>query len=124
MLGDVMPVETQILQENDVVLYKFSDPLDLAEFGNLTLEQRPHIYDRATKPVNVIVDSTEVTKIPTHTMYLLLQGDEIRHPMGGSVVVVNNGIFGNLFALAVSKLFAGKISFVETMEEALQVTHV
>jgi hypothetical protein len=83
-----MPTEVEVLKNGRVLLYRYSDPLDLEAWRVLMAEMRP-LYDQATSPIHMICELSGLTKIPPNFINFVIFGStNLRHPKLGHIVAI------------------------------------
>lgn len=112
-----MPIEAQLLQDCQVILYRVSDPFDLAEFGQTIKDRYEAFYAHNDQPIPTIIDLSQLSLIPTNTINFMLSSLSHR-PIDGPVVVIRNDKFTSMIVLAVRKIFTGRMPIVRTLEQA------
>ncbi|MBI1279644.1 MAG: hypothetical protein GC179_16065 [Anaerolineaceae bacterium] len=82
--------------------------------------------DSGIAPVQVIVDLTAITKMPTHLRDIISQmGDMRYHPNGGWIITISNSVMLR-FAGQIASVFLGaKHRSVATFKEAVEtISHI
>jgi hypothetical protein len=115
-----MPVTTELLQDNRVLVLTYTDPLMNADVLS-GIEAFQGAYARATKPLHSINDVTQVTRMPPNLLSLIARAQDspLRHPMAGMFVVVTKSSFVLALVSAASRLIPrSKIRAVESLDLA------
>ena len=115
-----MPVREEFPRENLIVL-KFSDVISLEEWQEIGKRCAPY-FARASSLVHIIVDASEVTRVPPKMLsFLYSDTTGMRsNPALGIVVIAGASTLITAIMGAFSKLLpAGKLRFARTLDEAL-----
>lgn len=114
-----MCVEAHFLNDNRVILYKYSDPLDLVKDAAVLAEHR-HFYAQSKHRIHRIVDGTQVTQFPDGFLSAILHTTNLRQPNSGIIVVIINQAFLRIIAEVVSRaLRSVDIHVVNSMSDAM-----
>ncbi len=114
-----MCIEARFLRNQRVILYEYSDPLDLNKAAAV-LAQHRHYYAEAAQPIHRIVDGTHVTRIPDGFLSALLHNTNLHQPNSGVTIVIVNQPFLRIMADLVSRAMRSvDIRIVSTMTDAL-----
>jgi hypothetical protein len=115
-----VPVKTELLRDDRVLLLTYSDPLAAADVVT-GIDTYKSIYAKATKPLHSINDVTQVTTMPSNLLSLVARTKDspLRHPRAGVFVVVTQSPFVLALMSATTRLLPRtKIRGVETLDLA------
>lgn len=114
-----MPVKAEINESKRLIIYTYSDPVDIDELEAL-LEKTRLVFDGATDPIYIIVDVTGITEIPVRLVTFAVRGrTNLRHPkMGAAVVILGNPAMRRIAELALRLLPKLNMHFVSSIHEA------
>jgi hypothetical protein len=115
-----MPVKTESLRDNRVLLLTYDDPLTAADVV-IGFDAYKAVYAHATKPVHSISDVTLVTRMPSNLLSLVARPKDspLRHPLAGLFIVVTQSSFILALVSAITRLVPrSKIRAVETIDLA------
>jgi hypothetical protein len=115
-----MPLKTELLRDNRVLLLTYSDPLTTTDVIS-GLDTFKSVYATATRPLHSISDASQVTRMPPNLLSLITHTKDtpLRHPMAGLFVIVTKSSFVSALASATARLIPGiKIRAVGTLELA------
>jgi hypothetical protein len=114
-----MPVREEFPRDNVIVL-KFSDVTSVDEWQGIAQRCEPY-FARANSIVHIIVEASEVTRIPPKMLsFLYSDTTGMRsNPALGIVVIAGASTLLTAIMVAFSKLLpAGKLRFTKTMDQA------
>lgn len=113
-----MSSEAQFLKDNRVILYTYSDPLDLSKDTQILVEHR-QLYENAALPIHRIIDATHITKIPSGLLSAVLHNTNLRHPKSGSIVlIIQHPMFSILADVVRRAIRSADVRVVHSMDEA------
>jgi hypothetical protein len=115
-----MPIKTELLRNNRVLLLTYTDPLAPADVVS-GLDTFKSTYVTATQPLHSISDASQITRMPSNLLSLVARAKDspLRHPMAGLFVIVTNSSFVLALVSATARLIPSlKIRAVETVDLA------
>jgi hypothetical protein len=101
-----MPIETELIKDNRVVLQTYRNPLTTEDFHELKKVMEDEILSKSQHVVHIIADFRGVSSVPRTILTSGINMMNRAHPNTGIVVCV----IENEFINAIARIFSGVLS--------------
>ena len=114
-----MPVQTEMIRENRVILQTYSEPLNAHDMNNLRALMEDVIFPAASGKLHVIADFSNIQNVPGTILSSGSSMLRVPHRNTGKIILVTSNAFINSMARILVRL-SPRQSFiaVDSLEEA------